>query len=102
MGGADCLLTDYSSIYFDYLTLDRPIGFFVGDLAQYTRGFLVEDPLAWMPGEKIEDFSGLLAFLADVSAGRDDHGPARKELRDKVDPYQDDENCRRIAENFGL
>lgn len=102
VGGADCLLTDYSSIYFDYLTLDRPIGFFVGDMAQYTRGFLVEDPLAWMPGEKIRDFAGLLAFLEDVSAGRDDYGPARKALRDKVDPYQDDENCKRIAENFGL
>ena len=102
VGGADCLLTDYSSIYFDYLTLDRPIGFFVGDLEQYTRGFLVEDPLSWMPGEKIRDFAGLCAFLEDVSAGRDDYGSARKELRDKVDPYQDDENCRRIAENFGL
>ncbi len=99
---ADGLLTDYSSIYFDYLLLDRPIGFFVGDMDQYTRGFLVDDPLAWMPGEKIEDLAGLYAFLDDLAAGRDGHGPERKAMLDRVDAFQDGENCRRIADNFGL
>lgn len=28
MAVADCLITDYSSIYFDYLVLDSPIIFF--------------------------------------------------------------------------
>ena len=102
VGQADCLLTDYSSVYFDYLTLDRPIGFFVGDLKQYTRGFLVPDPLAWMPGQKITSLEELYGFLADAAAGKDGFGPERKMLRDRVDAYQDGENCRRIAENFGL
>ncbi len=102
VGQADLLLTDYSSIYFDYLLLDRPIGFFTGDLNQYARGFVVEDPLAWMPGEKIVSMDELYVFLSDTAAGRDAWGPARKALLDKVDAYQDGDNCKRIAEHFGL
>lgn len=37
MKTADCLITDYSSIYLDYLVLDRPIIHFPFDLNEYTR-----------------------------------------------------------------
>jgi CDP-glycerol glycerophosphotransferase len=39
----DALITDYSSIYFDYLLLDRPIIFLPYDYEQYSRdtGFTV-------------------------------------------------------------
>lgn len=99
---ADCLLTDYSSVYYDYLLLNRPIGFFVGDMDQYTRGFIMDDPLDWMPGEKIADLAGLYAFLADVSDGRDGYGPDRQRVLARIDDHRDGNNCRRIVEHFGL
>ena len=34
---ADCLITDYSSVIFDYLHLDRPIIFFNYDMNEYQR-----------------------------------------------------------------
>ncbi len=41
---ADILITDYSSIFFEYLLLDRPIVFFVPDYEEYARdrGFYLD------------------------------------------------------------
>ena len=41
---ADVLITDYSSIFFEYLLLDRPIVFFVPDYEDYARdrGFYLD------------------------------------------------------------
>lgn len=60
LGRADALITDYSSVYFDYLLLDRPIGFAVGDMKDYEgeRGFTVDNPYEYMPGEKFSDGRG--------------------------------------------
>ncbi len=38
LGASAGLLTDYSSVWTDYLALDRPIGFFTPDLAAYLDG----------------------------------------------------------------
>lgn len=55
------LLTDYSSVWTDYLTLDRPIGFFFPDFEDYaaTRGLYPDDAMQHLPGPILasaEDF----------------------------------------------
>ena len=55
----DCLVTDYSSIYFDYLLLDRPMIFVDCDLGEYkkARGLVFNDYNFWTPGPKVKTFS---------------------------------------------
>jgi len=55
LGSADMLLTDYSSVYIDYLLLDRPVMFLPTDLDDYraNRGLLFEPYDFWTPGPKI-------------------------------------------------
>ncbi|MCC4226125.1 CDP-glycerol glycerophosphotransferase family protein [Vibrio campbellii] len=69
---SDKLYTDYSSVYFDYLLLDKPIAFILTDLIDYkmNRGFLLEPLDFWLPGEKLYSFHEFLDSLAvlDVSA----------------------------------
>lgn len=50
----DVLITDYSSIYFDYLLLDRPIIFVPIDLKEYheSRGLLLQPYDFWAAGPK--------------------------------------------------
>lgn len=77
---ADALLTDYSSVYFDYLLLNRPIGFLIHDLAEYKRGFIVEDPLELMPGALISKYEELIAFLKSTCEGYDRYQLERESL----------------------
>lgn len=55
LGAADLLVTDYSSVYFDFLLLDKPIIFYVKDYEKYkkSRGLLLEPFDFWTPGPKV-------------------------------------------------
>lgn len=55
LGLSDLLITDYSSIYFDYLLLDKPILFFVYDKDIYLKehGDFMLDFDEYTPGEKV-------------------------------------------------
>lgn len=83
VGVCDALLSDYSSIAVDYLLMDRPLGFVLADYADYadTRGFVFEDPLAYMPGAKIYCLDDFKEFLMKVSHNEDIwHGERQKLL----------------------
>jgi len=86
--GTDALITDYSSVYFDYLLLDRPIGFMLDDLEQYRRerGFLLEPVTDWMPGPRIVEPAHLRQFLEEIGAGEDPGQTARESLRQTFFP----------------
>ena len=104
VGECDSLITDYSSIFFDYLLLNRPIGFTIEDIESYedTRGFVFENPLDYMPGMKIKDVEGFNAFLEDVIQGKDGYEDERKRINDFANKYQDNLNCKRLVEFSGL
>lgn len=68
MLAADVLITDYSSIMFDYALLDRPIMFFVNDLETYRdelRGFNF-DLVAEAPGPLLRSTNEVEAALANL------------------------------------
>lgn len=89
VGECDALLTDYSSIYFDYLLLDRPVGFLIGDINDYkkNRGFIVDNPEDYMPGMKIKKLTDLYLFLDAVAGGKDDYKKERKKISNLVNKY---------------
>ena len=96
----DGLITDYSSIYFDYLLLDKPIIYYSIDIEEYQekcRGFYAayEDLTA---GIKVYSEKEILYALSDVISGKDEYKEQRKQLRDKIFKYQDGKNCERIIE----
>ncbi len=101
---SDALLTDYSSVYFDYLLLQRPIGFVIEDIQEYIdkRGFIMENPLDLMPGEKIYNYDDLIKFIQSTIRGEDSYEQERKQINDLVNKYQDNNNCRRILDNIGI
>ena len=65
---SDVLVTDYSSIIFEYALLKRPMIFYAYDLEEFSkhgRGFY-EDYLSHVPGTVTKDEEGLQKALADA------------------------------------
>lgn len=93
---ADILLTDYSSVFYEFLIFNRPIGFQIGDINDYSRGFIMDNPLEEMPGKKIKNLIELKAFLSDVKNGVDDYSKEREIIKNKVFTYIDNGNCERL------
>jgi len=98
----DVLITDYSSVYFDYLLLNRPIVFYVPDLEEYrrTRGFLLEPYERWTPGDKARNISELIWTLDEALNNPDKWKKEREWLRDVMFKYQDGKSSERIIKYF--
>lgn len=103
VGCADALLTDYSSVYIDYLLLNRPIGFVTEDLDTYRdkRGFVFEDPHRVMPGPFIRSYAELTGFLDDLAAGVDRFREERENLTQRFHTFNDSNSCTRLLREIG-
>ena len=68
---SDALLSDYSSIVFDYCLLQKPIGHILFDLESFTKdvneGIIYEDPVSYLPGEILYKEDDLLLFFENLN-----------------------------------
>ncbi|WP_224270436.1 CDP-glycerol glycerophosphotransferase family protein [Haloprofundus salinisoli] len=80
----DGLITDYSSVLFDYLLLDRPVIRYAYDLEAYRaeRGFYY-DYEALVTGPTAREFDDLLDALEGPLDGGDDYAAERRAVRDR-------------------
>ncbi|MBC7101496.1 MAG: CDP-glycerol glycerophosphotransferase family protein [Methanobacteriales archaeon] len=94
----DILITDYSSIYFDFLLLDRPIIFITTDLKEYKkkRGFILEPFEFWTPGPKVKNFDKLLKELEKTIKNPNYYQEERKLINDLVNYYKDNKSTERV------
>jgi CDP-glycerol glycerophosphotransferase (TagB/SpsB family) len=95
---ADCLVTDYSSVFFDFSLTDKPMVFLAPDLHAYrddNRGFYL-DYHETVPGPICETTDEVAAALA----GPDRHGPRREEFRARFNPRDDGQASARVVDAF--
>ena len=85
----DVLITDYSSVFFDYLCTKRPIIFFTYDRAQYEgeRGFLF--PLSEVPGRLCDTEEEVVDSLKQINSGEYDYDEKYAKFLEKF-AYRDD------------
>lgn len=98
----DIMITDYSSIFFDYLLLNRPVIFLPYDLEEYerTRGFMVDDYDKWTPGPKVSTFGGFLGTLTDILNGKDEFGAERERINGIVNAAQTVDTPKKVLEKL--
>ncbi len=99
----DALVTDFSSIYFDFLMLDRPIAFAGLDFEEYrkNRGFVAQDVSELMPGCHIDCEEEFINFLTSVSRGEDSFREQREKCNTLVNSFAGG-GCERVLKHIGL
>ncbi len=101
LAGSEALLTDYSSVFFDYILLDKPIGTTTDDIERWkeSRGFAFDlDAMYDKSTQRIPDYNTLIAFLDNVLSGRDDKRQGRQEIRELTNTYYDGDSAKRVVE----
>ena len=98
MEQTDAMITDYSSIYYDYMLLDKPIALTTDDLDMYQndKGFVFDNVYDIIKGEHLSSTDELLAFLTDVSEGKDRMLAERTAVKEKINDYLDGNSSRRV------
>lgn len=99
LGVADILISDYSSVFFDFLVTERPVIHYLYDVDEYTkeRGLnLGEDEL---PGTIAKDSGQLIAAVTEKlkNGEPDSHYLAGK---DRFCPYDDGKTSERVVKWF--
>jgi CDP-glycerol glycerophosphotransferase len=94
---SDALVTDYSSLIFDYLQVDRPILLFRPDHGRYVQHSrkLFDQRLATLPGPVSEDAAALIRDLERVGK-KDAHAAARRALSKDTFDHHDGQAAERV------
>ncbi len=99
MREVDVLITDYSSIMFDFLLLDRPIVLYRPDHEDYvlrSRQLYDQKLLQSTPGPVSTTINQLLKLLRQRDASGSQHAPARTALRGQLFDQADGQASERL------
>ena len=104
LGGVDALITDYSSVYTDFMLLNRPIAFVYDDFEEYSKepGFAFERVKMMMPGPHITEYSEFELFIQTIAEGKDEYADERNSLNRFINYYNDGNSSKRVLEKIGL
>ena len=102
MDAFDVLLTDYSSVYADFLLLNKPIIFSCPDIDIYKtdRGFVIDDPTLMMPGAIVKTQKELLMSLRELCCGKDNYISERKSQLPIFHRYRDSDAGKRLFQEM--
>ena len=95
---SDILVTDYSSVMFDYANLDRPIILFTYDLKEYReklRGFYI-DIIENRPGPLVYSSRELEQAIVNIDEIEKENKAIRQKFRQKFNQYESGDSSEKI------
>ncbi len=98
LGAADALVTDYSSIFFDFLATGRPVGFLVPDSDEYSAERGTYMPVDELPGPVHTDPEQLGRELGALMAPSSPRHPRYAHWAERFTPYEDGHATQRVID----
>ena len=96
---SDILITDYSSVFFDYANLKRPILFYMYDLDEYknnTRDFYID--LEELPGPIIKSEEEIIESINNIQKIKEEYKVKYEKFNKKFNYLDDAEAAKRVVE----
>lgn len=96
---SDALVTDYSSVFFDYANLQRPMIFYMYDLEEYKhklRGFYID--LSELPGPIVENEDEFISEIGKLNEYWERFGEQYKVFSAKFNPLDDGQAAARVVD----
>ncbi|MCE7699874.1 MAG: CDP-glycerol glycerophosphotransferase family protein, partial [Methanobacterium paludis] len=98
----DYLITDYSSVYFDYLLLDKPIIFTPLDIDDYLKTdrefYYNYDEVT--PGPKARNCDEFVKYIEEAINYPNKYKKEREEINKIFNNYRDNKSCERVFEKI--
>ena len=100
LGQTDALITDYSSVIFDYLLTGKPIGLTWEDFEEYKEkvGFAIDMDMLRPCAEMLDTPEDFERFFRDLTEGNDPHREKREELTRLTNQYIDGNSTTRVVD----
>lgn len=100
LGIVDLLITDYSSIFFDYMVTDRPIVHYLYDYDEYEseRGLTLQ--LDELPGAVVYNTNDLKPVVTEMVQGEHVPSPEYLRAKDRFCPHDDGHASERTKQWF--
>lgn len=94
----DALITDYSSVYFDFCLTKKNIGLAISDIDEYIKlqGDFQYNYKDVIKGNYMYNIDDLIEFVEDVSKGKDRTYKERMKIVKQYDDYRDGKSTERI------
>ena len=100
LGKTDALITDYSSVIFDYLLTGKPIALAQEDYEEYEKkvGFAIDMNLLRSCAVQLETAEDFEPFIRDLVEGNDPLREKRDELMHLTNQYTDGHSTERVVD----
>lgn len=100
---SDCLVTDYSSVMFDYASLGRPMVFFISDFERYAgaRGFYF-DMAERVPGPLVRTTEDLAHAILRMDEDRPLYAQKYEKFRAEFSSWEKGTAAKRVVDEYIL
>ena len=100
LADSDALITDYSSVYYDYLLVDRPIGLIIDDIEEFEKKskFAYGRYTDFVKGTYINNLDDFEQFIISLKIGSDPYSEERKIAMNQYCQYKDFKSTQRVCD----